>query len=177
MYVGIKCLSNGILLIRMKRYIACNSCDCVHSSGNPAEDSVVNKTIRTPHNHWLITRNFELSKLRKLWAQPTEIFPDNFNSFVTLTREVQYAWLYAKFKLITKNIKRETFKKIYTKVYFFSIVEKKKMKKKERKKYIFFSTTATPRISIRSNSQPLLIYLSFSKFLLTIDLKETREKK
>lgn len=136
MYVAIKCLSNGILLIRMKRYIACNSCDCVHSSGNPAEDSVVNKTIRTPHNHWLITRNFELSKLLKLWAQPTEIFPDNFNSFVTLTREVQYAWLYAKFKLITKNIKRETFKKkIYKSIFLFDRREEKH--EKERKKEIY----------------------------------------
>lgn len=137
MYVAIKCLSNiGILLIRMKRYIACNSCDCVHSSGNPAEDSVVNKTIRTPHNHWLITRNFELSKLRKLWAQLTEIFPDNFNSFVTLTREIQYAWLYAKFKLITKNIKRETFKKkIYKSIFLFDRREEKH--EKERKKEIY----------------------------------------
>lgn len=136
MYIAIKCLNNGILLIRMKRYIACNSCDCVHSSGNPVEDSVVNKTIRTPHNHWLITRNFELSKLPKLWAQPTEIFPDNFNSFVTLTREIQYAWLYAKFKLITKNIKRETFKKkIYKSIFLFDHREEKH--EKERKKEIY----------------------------------------
>lgn len=164
MYIAIKCLSNGILLIRMKRYIACNSCDCVHSSGNPAEESVVNKTIRTPHNHWLITRNFELSKLRKLWAQPTEIFPDNFNSFVTLTREVQYAWLYAKFKLITKNIKRETFKKkIYKSIFLFDRREEKH--EKERKKEIYILLLLPPHQEYRFDlilSHFLSIYLSLN---------------